>query len=143
MTAPGTVLLVEDSADDALLVSRAFKQVGIRDRLVIVSDGEQAIEYLKGQGPYKDRERFPIPRIVLLDLGMPRLTGFHVLLWIRQEPQSRHLPVIVLTGSAGSPEVKRAYQLGANSFLLKPVDGKEFAVAIKQMSDFWLGRCEL
>jgi CheY-like chemotaxis protein len=118
----GTVLLVDDSPDDVFLVGRAFRQVGIPNPLVVVGDGDQAIQYLKGEGIYADREQFPIPVLVLLDLNTPRVTGFEVLTWLRQDPDFRHLPVIVLTASTYSPDVTRAYQLGANSFLTKPTD---------------------
>lgn len=137
------VLLAEDNPDDALFIQRAFKKLGIKERLVVVSDGELLKHYLLGQGPYGDREHYPLPKLILLDLGMPRMSGFEVLTWLRQEPALRHLPAVVLTTSTYSPDVRRAYQLGANSFLTKPLELTEFINALRQVADFWLTRCRL
>ena len=111
----GTILLVEDNPDDVFLVGMAFKKLGKTNPLVVVRDGEQAVQYFQGEGGYSDREQFPIPQLILLDLDIPGMNGFQVLTWLRQESEFRHLPMIILTISTYSPDVRRAYQLGANS----------------------------
>ncbi len=126
-----------------LLLQRAFRALEITNPLAVVGNGEQVLDYLKGTGEFAERARFPIPRLVLLDLEMPRMNGFEVLCWIRQSPQYRHLPVIVLTASAFSADVRTAYLLGANSFLVKPGDFTQYKTSLRQMCDFWLGPCRL
>ncbi len=139
----GVILLAEDNPDDGLLVRRAFKNLAIQERLIILGDGHEVVDYLEGSGPYGNRTKFPLPKLLLLDLEMPRVSGFQVLDWIRRNANVRQLPVIVLTSSVYSQDVTRAYQLGANSFLIKPTDLAEFTVALKEMAAFWLTRCEL
>ncbi len=134
----GTILLADDNADDVLLVRMAFKRAGFENQILSVMDGEQVLQYLKAEGPYADRARFPVPELVLLDLKMPRMDGFDVLEWVRQRPEWKCLPIIVFTTSFYGPDVKRAYDLGANSFLTKPADFHEFVSAVKQLGDFWL-----
>jgi CheY-like chemotaxis protein len=137
------ILLVEDDPNDIALIKLGFSKVGILNPLVVISDGEKAIEYFSGQEPYADREKFPLAQLILLDLALPRRTGFEVLEWVRSQAQLRHVPVIVLTGSTLAVDVRHAYQLGANSFLTKPADLPELILSLKEMTDFWLGRCEL
>ena len=115
----GPILLVDDNRDDAFMLTYALKHAGIPNPVEFVHDGEQAIKYLKGEGAYADRIRFPIPELVLLDLQMPCVTGFEFLEWLRREPGLRHLPVIVLATINSAEDVLRAYQLGANAFLGK------------------------
>src|ERR1041385_4660768 len=135
-----TILLVVDNPEDAFMVGRAFQKVGVTNPLVVVREGEQAIQYLMGAGEYADRGQFPIPQLILLDLCMPGMAGFEVLAWLRQQPELRHLPVVILTTSTYSSDVRRAYQLGAKSFLIKPTDFIERISEVKAMSDFWLPR---
>jgi len=115
------ILLVEDDPDSVTLLQRAFRKAGLTNALQVVEDGEQAVRYLSGQEPYADPERHPLPVLVLLDLKLPRKSGFEVLAWLRREPDLRHLPVVVLTSSREPSDIKRAYDLGANSYLVKPV----------------------
>ncbi len=143
MARSDVMLLVDDSPDDVLLILLALARAGIAHSLIVVPDGEKAIQYLKGETPYADREAFPLPQLVLLDLAMPRLGGFEVLDWVRHQPQLTHLPVIVLTGSSLLADAKRAYQMGASSFLTKPADLTELTLALREMADFWLRRSQL
>src|SRR5579864_3860603 len=133
-----TVLLVENNPDDARLAELAFEKAQVPHLLVIVSDALEATLYLKGKGRYADRDRFPFPRLVLLDLGMPGVSGFEFLERLRQDPESSSLPVVILSGSDYLRDVTRAYQLGASSFLVKPSQLGKFAQAIKETTEFWL-----
>lgn len=114
------VLLVEDNPDDALLMESAWRTAGIRNRFPMVNDGEQALAYLNGTGIYADREQYPFPISVFLDLKLPRIDGLDVLAAIRRSPELRGLNVDVLSASARSADVERALSLGANSYLVKP-----------------------
>jgi CheY-like chemotaxis protein len=114
------VLLVEDNSDDALLMKSAWKSAGITNRLPIVSDGEQALDYLNGRGEFADRVKYPFPVAVFLDLKMPRIDGLEVLAEIRRTAGLRHLHVDVLSASARSADVERAIELGANGYIVKP-----------------------
>lgn len=134
MQESNTILLVEDNPDDVLLTRLAFKQGGITHRLVVVFDGEQGVQYLKGEGSYADREQSPVPELILLDLGMPRMTGFEFLVWLRQE--WKHLPVIVLTDSLNPADVEHAYQAGANCFFIKPTVLTEWAAILTRICGF-------
>src|SRR5438270_829679 len=111
MMAPtdASILLVEDNDDDVLLVRRAFAKAKLGTPLAVVRDGDAAVEYLGGGGPYADRERHPLPALVLLDLKLPRRSGFEVLEWVRRHPVLRRLPVVVLTSSKETADVDRAY----------------------------------
>jgi CheY-like chemotaxis protein len=140
MAKSGTILLVDDSPDDALLIRLAFKRIGLTNPLMVVGDGEKAVQYLTGEEPYSDRSAFPMPGLVLLDLAMPRMGGFDFLIWIGKKPELRSIPVVVLTGSALMADAKRSYQLGASSFVTKPADLAELALSLKQTTDFWLNR---
>jgi CheY-like chemotaxis protein len=135
----GTILLVENNCDDARLVELAFEKAKVNHALAIVSDGLEAINYLKGSGKYADRKKFPLPKLILLDLAIPGLDGFEVLKLVRHEKQLKDLPVTVFSGSECLRDTNRAYQLGANSFLVKPSDFLKFTSAIKETVDFWLG----
>jgi CheY-like chemotaxis protein len=137
-----TILLAEDNANDALFFRFALEKAGLNYPLEVLYDGELTLQYLKGAGPYGDRERFPMPSLLVLDINMPKVGGFEVLTWVRQQPQLERLPVIVLTASVFSSTVTTAYILGANSFLTKPENLTDFSAAVKQMCDFWLPRGE-
>ncbi|MGH7970871.1 MAG: response regulator [Limisphaerales bacterium] len=116
------ILLVEDNPDDVLLIKRSFDRVGLKHPIHSVSHGEDAIAYLRGNLPYDNRLNYPLPDLVLLDIKMPGIEGFDVLRWIRHEEQFLHLCVVMLTSSDEMRDVNQAYQLGANSFLVKPLD---------------------
>ncbi|MGH7971026.1 MAG: response regulator [Limisphaerales bacterium] len=132
------ILIVEDSGDDILLLRRAFSQAKLLNPLQVVTNGEDAIAYLSGTGKYQNRPEFPLPSLVLLDLKMPGIDGFQVLTWIRQNPNLRGLRVVVLTSSNEMKDVNRAYQLGANSFLVKPVDFERFVEISRALDGYWV-----
>jgi CheY-like chemotaxis protein len=133
-----TILLVEDEKNDVFFLKHAFKEVGILNPLQVAQDGKEAMDYLSGTGEYADRERFPLPCLILLDLKLPRVMGFEVLKWMREQPELKALIVIVLTSSRLEPDIETAYQLGANAYLVKPSSPpqlREIVIGIKQ---FWL-----
>ena len=131
------ILLIEDNYDDVLLIQRAFRKASIQQPLTIVSDGDEAILYLQGKGKYADSERFPFPVLILLDLKLPRRSGLEVLAWIGQQPKSRRLLIIVLTSSQENSDLDRAYDLGANSYLVKPIDFHNFVHLVQLVDDYW------
>jgi len=116
------ILLVENNQDDILLILRAFQRAGVTRRIQPVTSGMDAVDYLQGKPPYGDREKYPLPALVLLDIKMPGMDGFEVLAWIRQQWEFFQLCVVMLTNSDHIREVNEAYHLGANSFLVKPLD---------------------
>lgn len=119
-TTPYTILLVEDESNDAILLERAFRRANLAPNLKVVTDGEQAVEYLEGKGQFGDRSQFPIPSLMLLDLKLPRRSGLEVLEWIRKQDALKELPVIVLTSSRHTDDIDKAYDLGATSYMAKP-----------------------
>lgn len=133
-----TILLAEDDKNDVLLIERSFSKARIINPVVCVENGEQAVAYLKGEGAYADRRQHPLPLLLLLDLKLPRLSGHEVLKWLRQEPLLKRLPVVVLTSSRQPEDINRAYELGANSYLVKPVVFEEFATLMRQLQMYWL-----
>jgi CheY-like chemotaxis protein len=132
------LLLVEDDPDHVLLIQRAFAKANLVNPLKIVRDGEAAIAYLSGTGEFADRQRYPLPSLVLLDLKLPRKSGLEVLDWIRGEPSLRVLPVVILTSSDEARDVERAYALGVNSYLLKPVRFEDLLEMVKSIGMYWL-----
>ncbi|HTD66725.1 MAG TPA: response regulator [Candidatus Limnocylindria bacterium] len=120
MDTPFNILVAEDNEDDLFLLEQAFKKAAVTSRLYPVRDGYEALAYLKREDPYGDETAYPSPDIVLLDLNMPRVNGFEVLEWLRQQPTLGRLMVHVLTASCREDDVKRAYDLRANSFVVKP-----------------------
>jgi CheY-like chemotaxis protein len=132
------VLLVEDDPYDAKLIVRAVEKARFLNPIETVADGEAAVAYLSGQPPYDDRARYPLPVLILLDLKLPKLDGFEVLRWIRGLPLLRRIPVVVLTSSSLSADVGRAYDLGANSYLVKPVGTNELIDLLKTIELYWL-----
>jgi CheY-like chemotaxis protein len=133
-----TILLVEDNLDDVELTRRAFVRSNIANQLVVVHDGEEALDYLYARGRHQDRDAIALPRAVLLDLNLPKISGLEVLRQIRAVEATRHLPVVVLTTSREESDIVRSYDLGANSYIRKPVDFVQFAEAIRQLGLYWL-----
>lgn len=132
------LLLVEDDPDHVLLIQRAFAKANLVNPLKVVRDGEAAVAYLAGTGEFADRQRYPLPSLVLLDLKLPRKSGLEVLDWIRGHPTLRLLPVVVLTSSDEARDMERAYALGVNSYLLKPVRFEDLLDMVKSIGMYWL-----
>ena len=133
-----SILIVDDSSDDFLLLKRAFAKAGVVNPLNWVRSGSEAIKYLNGAGPYADRDTYPIPSVILLDLNMPDGDGFDVLTWIRNKYPSGGLLVVVLTRVEEIRKINRAYSLGANSFLTKPGNVEELQELVNIFSGYWL-----
>jgi CheY-like chemotaxis protein len=131
------ILLVDDDSNDTLLIKRAFQKGGLGDVLKSVNDGDQAIEYLRGANSFADRSLYPLPFLVLLDLKMPGTDGFEVLQWLRAQPDFKRLLVVVLTSSNLQADVDRAYDLGANSYLVKPVEFSQMVNMIQRFEAYW------
>lgn len=144
MTQTQTILLVEDNPVDILLMQRAFRnETFANTSLQIVRDGDAAVFYLNGDGEYSDRDRYPLPAIILLDLKLPRRSGHEVLVWLKQQPELKRLPVVMLTSSRQTLDVKRAYDLGANSYLVKPVGFASLLEMMRSFNEYWLNYTEL
>lgn len=137
MNAQKIILLVDDSEDDLMLMRMSFKKAEFNNPLQEVRNGEEAIAYLKGEGAYADRNKFPLPMIMLLDLNMPRKNGFDVLAWMRTQPALKRITIIILTASMRIEDVERASDLGANSFLVKPSDLNDLVAMLRSLRD-WL-----
>jgi CheY-like chemotaxis protein len=132
-------LLVEDDPNDAFLVEREFAKANQTVRLQVVNDGQEAVHYLKGEGQYSDRDAHPMPNLLLLDLKMPRLGGFEFLKWLRSKSaeNTRLIPVVVLSSSHLEEDVERAYNLGANSYMVKPLNWDEFRKLLVDLGIYW------
>ena len=132
------ILLVEDNPDDVELTRIAFAEAGSEHRLTVVSDGAEALDYLFARGAHAGRAATDLPAVVLLDLNLPKLNGREVLQAIRSDPATRSLPVVVLTTSAEPFDVDAVYELGANSYIQKPVEFERFVDAVRQIGLYWL-----
>jgi two-component system response regulator len=132
-----SILLVEDSAGDEELTLRAFKKNNILNTVVVARDGADALDYLFAKGAHAGRTA-GLPQIVLLDLNLPKISGLDVLKAIRAEPATKVLPVIILTSSRQERDVTAGYDLGANSYIVKPVDFTQFSEAVRQLGLYWL-----
>jgi CheY-like chemotaxis protein len=137
------ILLIEDNPDDTALALRAFKRARIGNKIVCVDDGVEAVDFLFGQGAYAGRDIDQLPQLILLDLNMPRMNGLEVLQKIRETPHTRYLPVVVLTTSNEERDLLQSYDLGANSYVRKPVDYDQFVDAVSQLGLYWLVLNEL
>ena len=134
---PFTILHVEDDPNDVLLVNRAIKKVNSSMVVRSVGDGDQALAYLSGANGYANREEHPVPHLILLDLKMPRKSGLEVLAWIRQQASLKRMVVIIFTSSKHDHDINRAYELGANSYLVKPVGFEALQETMKQVDQYW------
>jgi CheY-like chemotaxis protein len=134
---PAVILLAEDDPGDQELTRRALEQSRIRNELYIVEDGEEALDYLLRRGKYEDPISSPKPDLMLLDLNMPKMDGKQLLEQMRADPNLRRIPVVALTTSKQENDIIRTYDLGANSYIVKPVDMDQFVNAIKVLKDYW------
>jgi CheY-like chemotaxis protein len=132
------ILLVEDNKDDEMLTLRAFRKNHILNEVVVARDGVEALDYLFGTGAHEGRDLSVMPQVILLDLNLPRISGFDVLRRLRQDERTKLLSVVVLTSSKEDEDILRSYSLGASSYVRKPVDFAEFSEAIKTLGLFWL-----
>lgn len=132
------ILLVEDNADDVLLVKRAFRKAQIANPIHVASDGDAAVAYLAGQGSFADRAKYPMPILILLDLKLPRRSGAEVLAWLREQPIVKRIPVVILTSSREKRDVEQLYDLGANSYLVKPVEFDDLLAMMRTLNMYWL-----
>jgi two-component system, response regulator len=136
--AAAEILLVEDNPQDAELTIRSLKSKNLANQLVVVEDGEQALEYLFCRGRYASRDGHQSPKVVLLDLKLPKVSGLEVLRALRQDDRTRTIPVVVLTSSREDPDIEAAYAFGVNSYVVKPVDFDAFAEAVSSLGLYWL-----
>ncbi len=132
------ILLAEDNPDDEELTLIGLKSSGVLNEVVVVRDGEEALQFLFAEGQYKDRDLLVLPTVILLDLKLPKLNGLEVLERLRANPLTKCVPVAILTSSSEEEDVVNSYRLGANSFVRKPVEFKHFADAVRQIGLYWL-----
>ena len=135
-----TILLVEDNEDDVFLMQQSIKKAGISNPVQIVEDGQDVLNYLQGLAKFRDRPKFPLPFLILLDLKLPLMSGLEVLGWIRERPEFKTILVVVLTASSEGRDVDTAYRLGANSYLVKPPGVEELDEMTRSLGDYWIRR---
>jgi len=136
-----TVLLVEDDLNDIFLVKRAFKLAHVRSPLQVVTDGLEAMHYLKGEDKFADRQAFPLPKLVVMDIKMPRRSGFDVLEWAKHDPLLRRIPIVIVSSSEDPADINRAYELGANAYMVKPVDYRAVEHLFQSITQYWGLEC--
>lgn len=142
MNKPGTILLAEDNLNDVELTIRALTENGLAYRVKVVHDGVEVLDYLQYKGKYKHRKK-ENPSVILLDIKMPRMDGIEVLNVIRNFPELKILPVVMLTSSREEPDLIKCYDIGVNAYVVKPVNFKDFMDAVKQLGTFWASINEL
>lgn len=133
-----TILLVEDDEEDRWVTRRAFERSGYRIRIIDVEDGQKALDCLGNKGEYGDRQAFPRPDLILLDLNMPNLDGREVLRIVKADPDLHRIPVVVMTTSSREEDIMSTYELGVSSYITKPVDLEEFQSTIRDLGHYWL-----
>jgi two-component system response regulator len=132
------VLIVEDNSNDAELTIRALKKSNLTNKLMHVKDGAEALDFLFAQGVYADRKDEKNPKVILLDLKMPKLNGIEVLQALKSDERTKTIPVVVLTSSKEDPDIQKCYQLGVNSYVVKPVGFESFAKAVSELGLYWM-----
>jgi CheY-like chemotaxis protein len=133
-----TLLLVEDNLDDEALTLRALHKHNIANTIIVARDGQEALDYLFGEGEYSERDTSMLPQVILLDLKLPKVDGLQVLEQLRANPNTSRIPVVVLTSSNEEQDLIRSYELGANSYVRKPVDFEQFIEAARQLGLYWM-----
>jgi CheY-like chemotaxis protein len=137
-----SVLLVEDDLNDIFLVKRAFKMAQVKNPLQIVTDGQEAILYLKAEGKYADRSAYPVPKLIVMDIKMPRKTGFEVLEWVKGDGRpTRRIPIVIVSSSDNPSDINRAYELGANAYMVKPMDYRAVEHLFQSITQYWGLEC--
>lgn len=132
------ILIIEDNPHDAELTIRSLKKQNLSNKLFHLTDGAEALDYIYGTGKYAGRNTEMKPRVIFLDLKMPKLNGLEVLQRIKSDPELRSIPVVILTSSAEDPDIKRCYELGANSYIVKPVEFENFAKTVSNLGLYWM-----
>lgn len=135
---PVEILLVEDNMDDAELTIHTLRKKNLANQLIHLSDGEQALDFLFGTGEFNGRDIQIKPRLILLDLKMPKIDGMQVLEKVKSNAVTKEVPVVVLTSSKEDPDLKKCYELGANSYIVKPVDFQSFTEAVSELGMYWM-----
>jgi CheY-like chemotaxis protein len=131
------LLVAEDSQADVFLLERALRQTGVAINARFVSDGQEAVDYLEGLGEFSDRQTYPMPAVIMLDLKMPRFNGFDVLSWLKAQPEHRRTPVIIFSSSDDRRDIDRAYELGANCYVAKPGPTGDLPELLRILDAFW------
>ena len=139
-TTLAAILIAEDEETEVLLFELALKAAGLAYRLIVVRDGQEAIDYLAGQPPYQDRQAHPLPDLLMLDLKMPRMTGFDVLGWLTSQPQLRQIPALVLSSSSYPEDIQKAAQLGAREYYIKPHTLSELTALLRSATNRWISK---
>jgi CheY-like chemotaxis protein len=137
-----TILIVDDDAGDRFLIERAFREIGVKDTIHLLNDGEEAIAYMMGKGKFADRSVYTYPTFIITDLKMPQADGFAVLEHLKNNPGWAVIPTVVLTGSVDLDDIKKAYMLGASSYHVKPTLPKDLRLMLKVLHDYWMS-CEV
>ena len=132
------VLIVEDNDEDAELAIRALKKHRLANNVVHLSDGEQALDFIFGRGNYSDRVISQMPKVILLDIKMPKVSGLQVLHAVKSDPRMKVIPVVILTSSEEDPDIKKSYELGANSYIVKPVEFDNFSKTVAELGMYWM-----
>jgi CheY-like chemotaxis protein len=132
------ILLVEDNSEDAMFTIRALKKSGLTNNLLHVKDGAEALDFIYRRGTYVSRDASQQPRLILLDVKMPKVSGIEVLEKIKSDPDLKFIPTVMLTSSKEDPDIKKCYALGANSYIVKPVESENFFQAIKEIGMYWM-----
>jgi CheY-like chemotaxis protein len=133
-----TVMLVEDDLNDIFLVKRAFKIAHIYNPLQVVTDGQEAINYLRGMEKYSDRQTYPLPQLIVMDIKMPRKSGFEVLDSVKHDPLLRRIPIVIVSSSDNPSDINRAYELGANAYMVKPMNFKAVEHLFESITHYWV-----
>lgn len=143
MKKEAVILTVEDEPGHRLLIRKRLEDHGVKNTIVEAEDGQEALDYVYGQGKYSDRKTYPAPDLILLDVKMPKVDGFEVLQRLKSDPETKHIPVIMLTSSSRDEEIARGYKYGANAYITKPVDFTEFSEKLRNIKIFWVLTVEI